>query len=219
MTAAGRRKARNPAPSGAVARRRAILEAARRVVARGGTDSLTHRSVAAEAGVPLGSTTYYFESREALLHETFLSHVDLVYSALSSLAQRFRLETGAGIVEFLIEFERCVLLDPTLIPVEYEFIVAAGRNPALAAEVNAYEHTQTSILAEALERLGAAQAVDAARILMSVVRGYELEGITRSRRVEADLRRRLERVVTALIAPAQSSNTKEIARDKTRLRQ
>ncbi|MFK0222862.1 TetR/AcrR family transcriptional regulator [Streptomyces vinaceus] len=48
-------------------RRLTILDAAERVVAARGLEGLTHRAVAAEAGVPLGAITYYFHSREQLL--------------------------------------------------------------------------------------------------------------------------------------------------------
>lgn len=48
-------------------RRRALLEATLRVIGAGGTRAVSHRSVAEEAGVPLGSTTYYFESRDHIL--------------------------------------------------------------------------------------------------------------------------------------------------------
>ena len=52
-------------------RRQLILDTALRMIATGGVDSITHRRVADAAGVPLGSTTYYFESREHLLREAF----------------------------------------------------------------------------------------------------------------------------------------------------
>ncbi|WP_062211184.1 TetR/AcrR family transcriptional regulator [Streptomyces sp. NBRC 109706] len=48
-------------------RRERILAAAVRVVESRGVDGLTHRAVAAEADVPLGSTTYHFDSGDALL--------------------------------------------------------------------------------------------------------------------------------------------------------
>jgi TetR/AcrR family transcriptional regulator, regulator of biofilm formation and stress response len=50
-------------------RREHILRAALAVIARGGTAAVTHRAVAAEAGVPLGSLTYYFASKQDLLRE------------------------------------------------------------------------------------------------------------------------------------------------------
>jgi AcrR family transcriptional regulator len=54
------------------ARHDAILDAALRLVARGGPRAVTHRAVAAEAGVPLAATTYYFASRDDLIGQTLL---------------------------------------------------------------------------------------------------------------------------------------------------
>ncbi|MBD0709238.1 MULTISPECIES: TetR/AcrR family transcriptional regulator [unclassified Streptomyces] len=48
-------------------RRERIVDAALRVVARSGIDGLSHRTVAVEADVPLGSTTYHFASLDELL--------------------------------------------------------------------------------------------------------------------------------------------------------
>jgi DNA-binding transcriptional regulator YbjK len=49
------------------ASRRAIVEAAGRVVVGGGLAAVTHRAVAEEAGVPLARTTYHFPTVDALL--------------------------------------------------------------------------------------------------------------------------------------------------------
>ncbi|MFE5242200.1 MULTISPECIES: TetR/AcrR family transcriptional regulator [unclassified Streptomyces] len=48
-------------------RRERIIEAAIRVVGAKGIAGLSHRTVAAEADVPLGSTTYHFASLDELL--------------------------------------------------------------------------------------------------------------------------------------------------------
>src|SRR5690606_30300634 len=42
-------------------RRQAILDAAMRIIVRDGVRAVRHRAVAAEAGVPLSATTYYFK--------------------------------------------------------------------------------------------------------------------------------------------------------------
>lgn len=68
MSAAPERRPRDPA-----GRRQAIIEAATRVIARRGLGQLTHRRVAVEADVPVGSTTYYF-SDLAELREAALAH-------------------------------------------------------------------------------------------------------------------------------------------------
>jgi DNA-binding transcriptional regulator YbjK len=48
-------------------RRQRIIDAAIRVVGRAGIGGLSHRSVAAEADVPLGSTTYHFKTLDELM--------------------------------------------------------------------------------------------------------------------------------------------------------
>lgn len=48
------------------ARRREIVEAAAELIVEIGVDALTHRKVAARAGVPLGATTQYFDTLEDL---------------------------------------------------------------------------------------------------------------------------------------------------------
>src|SRR5690606_39302608 len=58
-------------------RRNRIARAAITVIAERGINALTHRMVAAEAGVPLGSTTYHFATLD-----------DLVAVALDEAARR-----------------------------------------------------------------------------------------------------------------------------------
>ncbi|MGB1026107.1 MAG: TetR/AcrR family transcriptional regulator, partial [Rhodospirillaceae bacterium] len=45
----------------------AILDATISLLARAGLDGVTHRAVDAQAGLPQGSTSYYFAKKSALL--------------------------------------------------------------------------------------------------------------------------------------------------------
>lgn len=54
-----------------VDRRAIIVDAALKVITDQGVAALTHRKVAAEAKVPLGSTTYYFETLDDILVAAF----------------------------------------------------------------------------------------------------------------------------------------------------
>lgn len=67
LTYQGRRAQR----AGSEARRVAILEAALRIIAREGMRGVRHRAVAAEAGVPLAATTYYFKDLDDLITDAF----------------------------------------------------------------------------------------------------------------------------------------------------
>ncbi|MFB7249110.1 TetR/AcrR family transcriptional regulator [Microbacterium sp. NPDC056234] len=62
------------------ARRRSIIAAAAELIVEIGADAITHRKVAARAGVPLGATTQYFDTlddlRDAAL-DALVTEVDL----------------------------------------------------------------------------------------------------------------------------------------------
>ena len=76
-----------------VASRQAILDATVRVIAAGGLTSVTHRAVAAEAGVSTALTTYHFATLDDLLLATLSS---LSATGLARLAVAAQLaESGA----------------------------------------------------------------------------------------------------------------------------
>jgi TetR/AcrR family transcriptional regulator, regulator of biofilm formation and stress response len=193
-SAARRRRARKPAP---LPRHEAILDAALALIAERGTEQLTHRSVASEAGVPLGSTTYYFASRDELVREAFRRYVVRVLGLFAELSLQEPPRDAAGLVEFMVEIARREASGDwrwTLI-VEHELMLRAARDRELAADFHGYERALASGLAEALERLGAPQPFDSARTLIALVRGFELDALTRPDADPEDLRRRLAPVV------------------------
>jgi len=102
-------------------RRDRIARAAIAVVAERGIDGLTHRKVAAAAGVPLGSTTYHFATLD-----------DLVAAALDKAAER----SIAG----LREWERSLAQDVDLAKALADFVIRSiGENRAdTMAEYNLY---------------------------------------------------------------------------------
>lgn len=63
---------RKTSRTGSERRRRAILEAALRIVVRDGVRGVRHRAVAKEAEVPLSATTYYFKDISDLIADTFV---------------------------------------------------------------------------------------------------------------------------------------------------
>lgn len=66
-------------------RRRAIIEAAAELIVDSGASSLTHRAVAARAGVSLGSTTQYFSSLDELRELALQSLSDLIDAGLAEV--------------------------------------------------------------------------------------------------------------------------------------
>lgn len=102
-------------------RRDRIARAAITVIGQQGVHALTHRKVAAEANVPLGSTTYHFASLD-----------DLVAAALDQAAERS--------VAQLLEWERGLPPDVNLATALADFVVdSVGVNRAeTMAEYNLY---------------------------------------------------------------------------------
>lgn len=173
-------------------RRGEILDAALGLIAEQGFDAVTHRRVAAAAGVPLGSTTYYFDSREHLLREAFRRYLTRVSRDLESLAASLKREaTKDALLDFLVQFTEREFADGAVIIVEYELVLFAVRDGSLAAELHAWQDGMAADLAEALELLGVSRPFDAARAVIQLVRGYELEQLTRGEPRSEDLRRRV----------------------------
>ncbi|MFB7596991.1 TetR/AcrR family transcriptional regulator [Streptomyces sp. NPDC056160] len=111
-------------------RRQRIIDAAIRVVGEKGIAGLSHRTVAAEADVPLGSTTYHFATLDDLLvaalrqaNEGFAEAV-AAHGALAGPDPDLARELAAAMGEWLAG-------DRTGVELEYELYLAALRRPAL----------------------------------------------------------------------------------------
>ena len=111
-------------------RRQRIIDAAIRVVGEKGLAGLTHRSVAAEADVPLGSTTYHFTTLDELMvaalrqaNEGFAK----VITARGGLADP-SVDLAAELAGWMGEW---LAGDRTGVELEYELYLAALRRPAL----------------------------------------------------------------------------------------
>lgn len=116
-------------PRGA-ARRDAIVEAAAALVVEAGPSTLTHRTIAQRADVPLAATTYYFASLD-----------DLVGAAGSRLAERWAVHADAVLAAVTAE-------------------VAADLTAEVRAELTAdVTAGATAGVAEVLGRPGSAAAV------------------------------------------------------------
>lgn len=117
-TPTGGRRTRRPNDPQRPAR---IARAAIRVIAAHGIDALTHRKVAAEAEVPLGSTTYYFAGLD-----------DLIAAALAEAAD-------SNVAE-LREWNRTLPADAELAPALADFVLSAitEKREHTIAEYNLY---------------------------------------------------------------------------------
>jgi DNA-binding transcriptional regulator YbjK len=115
-----------------------IARAAIAVVAERGLEGLTHRAVAAEADVPLGSTTYHFSTLDALL-EVALAHA-ADDNIRSMRAWENALPPDADLAEAITALIMTWVLEQRASTVvEYELYIAALHRPHLRAISTAWD--------------------------------------------------------------------------------
>ena len=111
-------------------RRERILRAALGVIARDGIPAVTHRRVATEAGVPLGSLTYWFATKDDLLREALRLFVDEETERLNGVAAE--LTEGMPPDEIAARFASVLESGDGIGQVaQFELYLEAARNPAL----------------------------------------------------------------------------------------
>ncbi|MCX4822255.1 TetR family transcriptional regulator [Streptomyces sp. NBC_01142] len=127
-------------------RRQRIIDAAIRVVGAKGIAGLSHRSVAAEADVPLGSTTYHFKTLDELMVAA-LRQANEGFAAMVRASGALA-DPDADLAEELARLMgEWISGDRTGVELEYELYLAALRRPALRPVA-----TEWCDLAEILDR-------------------------------------------------------------------
>ncbi|GAB4566987.1 MAG: TetR/AcrR family transcriptional regulator [Haliangiales bacterium] len=182
-------------------RREELLEAALTVIADGGVDAVRARRVAATAGVPLGSVSYWFSSREVLIRDAFDYFLIKNTAFIKSLLDDRPMATPADLVEFLCAMVESEFRDPRVVMTEYEFILAAGRDPALAEAFVAWEAILLDTATSVMAALGIPEPARDARTIIEMVRGFEVLALTRDAPDLDDLKHRLTRLIEALKRP------------------
>ncbi|MER5940781.1 TetR family transcriptional regulator [Streptomyces sp. NPDC001928] len=111
-------------------RRQRIIDAAIRVVGQKGIAGLSHRTVAAEADVPLGSTTYHFKTLDDLLVAALRQANEGFAKVIASRGglQDPETDLAAELADWMGEW---LAGDRTGVELEYELYLAALRRPAL----------------------------------------------------------------------------------------
>jgi DNA-binding transcriptional regulator YbjK len=169
-------------------RRGRIIDAAIRLVELKGIAALSHRTVAAEADVPLGSTTYHFAGLDDLLVAA-LEHVssgprsamagwkDVLAEADATPAEDGRPPLADALTRLLEEYAQG---GRGRIRMEYELYLAALRRPALQPVAAAW-------LDEMVEIIGCHTADAAtARVLVALIDGLLLQLLLTDRPFERE---------------------------------
>ncbi len=162
MADGGRRKRRSaPEPE---RRRLQIADAALEVLGGSGSRDLTHRAVDEAAGLPAGSTSNHFRTREALLEAAARRHAELdlppAADADAVAEPGARLNRDQVRALLLASLDRILdLAGRPLLTARYELALESTRRPALHAVMDD-SRQRFSGLAEVLLRAGGCEDAD-----------------------------------------------------------
>lgn len=166
-------------------RRAELARAAADVVRAEGPAALSHRAVAARAGLSLSATTYYYAGLDELAAAAGAALMDAWVAHAATVLRR----AGAGAVAD----PAAVLVEAVLPPgddaavrAHYEQLLAAGRVPALATALGAGRARLDAVLGDLLRALG----VDGAGVpvALAVVDGAVVAAVSEGRPVRATAR-------------------------------
>lgn len=185
-------------------RRREILAAAANVLAEHGSRGLTHRAVDREAGLPEGSSSAYFRTRDALQRALGDFVADQLSVEVEALAGRLAGRPGDHVFA-VAEVSRLLLrwLDhPELLTARLEITVAATREPGLAARFNDWRRGLIAVVEDILRGAGKVDLGTSAHTLVAALDGVLLASLLQPpRRRRAFVRTSVEQLL-AVLEPA-----------------
>jgi AcrR family transcriptional regulator len=117
-------------------RREQLLDAAITVLGERGIHALTHRAVDTEAGLPAGSTSNHFRTRDALLDAVVERFAARERALWEELAMRMYPTTPHELAEVLVAAAKTATgLQRRLTLARYAMLVEAGIHPSLRAQL------------------------------------------------------------------------------------
>jgi DNA-binding transcriptional regulator YbjK len=168
-------------------RRTEILDTALHVLAEHGMRGLTHRGVDAAGGLPQGSTSYYFRTRDALVTGCLQRLLELDAADLPSTSSPPDLDTMVDMAT-----ELCVRMvhdGAHRTMARYELSLHAVRSPRLRDQLVAAGTVLRKLGAERLAGLGVADPLCAAEEITALMDGLVFTALLRGPDDPRELRR------------------------------
>jgi TetR/AcrR family transcriptional regulator, regulator of biofilm formation and stress response len=185
----------------------AILDATLKLIAKGGVDAVRYRDVASESGVPLGTISYQYPSREELIRSAFKHFLAANETSLRRLAAGVRLREPRDVAKLIADILEDEFKSPDRIHLsEFELLVYAARDPQMAEMLAEWDRRLTAELGAILETVGVQAPFATAETLLELSRGFQLVRLGQEKPNFAELRQRIERVLHALGVAAASAS-------------
>jgi DNA-binding transcriptional regulator YbjK len=181
VATASRTRKRNP-PDPAK-RRTEIADAALAVLGSEGSRGLTHRAVDEAAGLPAGSASNYFRTREALLEAAARRHLELDMppaELLEALTKDKTPLSRADLRALILAALEPILAESTRgrLVARYELTLEATRRQELHEVMDELRRTVTELTAIALRRSGCKEPELHARHLVAVLDGIAIDQVS-----------------------------------------
>lgn len=121
-------------------RRREITDAGLRVLAHDGSRGLTHRAVDAEAGVPIGTTSNYFRTRDALVAALVERIGERLAPTEADLTRRASAAPSRALfADYVRDIVRRLTQDRDVTLALFELRLESSRRPEVAAVMGAWQ--------------------------------------------------------------------------------
>lgn len=163
----------------------ALMEAALRLIGRGGLDSVTHRAVAGEARVSLGAVTHHFASRDDLIDRTLRFVIAREVARLRDLVlglQRKAFDVQAWLDALVSWYADDLKRNAETHVVCYDVFLAAARNARYRPVIGELRDTWRSSAELALRAAGSDAPEAHAAIFVSALIGLLLQQLALPRR-------------------------------------
>ncbi len=177
-----------------------MLEGALKIIADTGVEAVTHRRIAEVTGLPLASTTYWFESKDELLTAALELAAGRDIARLRAFAARTVGHNEAlenAIASILGATEKFVETNRGSLMAAYALLLEAARRPALQRVARGWTDAYRDTVGSLLARAGSQHPAADAELLLAAADGLLL-GQLASGDV-ASLGPRLRRLAQALI--------------------
>ena len=167
-----------PTPRAPTGRPTVVADAALAVLAREGSRGLTHRAVDSQAGLPAGSTSYYYRSRAALLTACVRRLVQMDHAQLGQMTPVMTATSAGTLADGLAGvLHRWLTVDRWRHLARYELSLESVRRPELAAELHRGGAEIRKRIAGVLGGLGATEPDRQASVLVACIDGLLFDSI------------------------------------------
>lgn len=188
-------------------RRNALLDAAIELFAEGGSRGITHRAVAARAGLPPATTTYYFASIDELISEALNRHLEQWSSEIGELTKDpvdadISIEDASSLIGIAFAAR-----PPQVVAMQISIYMAAAGDEALRPKATAALTALETLAGKLLQHVGVPDPDFMAQAVVAAIAGSALRRLSHDDdQHEAEL---LYRIISGLVA-SQFANEDEV---------